>query len=252
VRCWLALSLVAVSVAAADDAGLIGFTAESGRRQRETEAAFLSLPQPESCEAHHRELTKAPHTAGTEGARRVAAYVADRFREYGLETEVVSYDVLLSSARVVQVEMTTADQTRPVRLANREEPIPEDPGSAEPTLALPWHAYARSGDVEGEVVYANHGRPEDYAALSGLGIDVKDKIVLARSFKGYRGGKSLEAEKRGALALVTYSDPSEDGYVQGRDLSFFTAQGGSHNEASWAARVHVPLEFLFPWQSTVY
>jgi N-acetylated-alpha-linked acidic dipeptidase len=215
VRCWLALSLVAVSVAAADDAGLIGFTAESGRRQRETEAAFLSLPQPESCEAHHRELTKAPHTAGTEGARRVAAYVADRFREYGLETEVVSYDVLLSSARVVQVEMTTADQTRPVRLANREEPIPEDPGSAEPTLALPWHAYARSGDVEGEVVYANHGRPEDYAALSGLGIDVKDKIVLARSFKGYRGGKSLEAEKRGALALVTYSDPSEDGYVQG-------------------------------------
>lgn len=43
-----------------------------------------------------------------------------------------------------------------------------------------------------------------------------------------------------------------DGYVQGRDLSFFTAQGGSHNEASWAARVHVPLEFLFPWQSTAF
>jgi predicted alpha/beta superfamily hydrolase len=43
-----------------------------------------------------------------------------------------------------------------------------------------------------------------------------------------------------------------DGYVQGRDLRFFTAQGGSHNEASWAARVRVPLEFLFPWQSTAY
>jgi predicted alpha/beta superfamily hydrolase len=43
-----------------------------------------------------------------------------------------------------------------------------------------------------------------------------------------------------------------DGYVQGRDLRFFAAQGGSHNEASWAARVRVPLEFLFPWQSTVY
>ncbi|HEX7839830.1 MAG TPA: alpha/beta hydrolase-fold protein [Kofleriaceae bacterium] len=43
-----------------------------------------------------------------------------------------------------------------------------------------------------------------------------------------------------------------DGYVQGTDLDFFTAQGGSHNEASWAARVAIPLTWLFPWQSTVY
>ena len=41
-----------------------------------------------------------------------------------------------------------------------------------------------------------------------------------------------------------------DGYVQGRDLDVVTAQGGSHNEASWAARVAVPLTWLFPWQST--
>jgi predicted alpha/beta superfamily hydrolase len=43
-----------------------------------------------------------------------------------------------------------------------------------------------------------------------------------------------------------------DGYVQGGDLDFVTAQGGSHNEASWAARVAVPLQYLFPWQSTAY
>lgn len=41
-----------------------------------------------------------------------------------------------------------------------------------------------------------------------------------------------------------------DGYVQGQDLNFFIAQGGSHNEASWAARVAIPLQWLFPWQST--
>jgi N-acetylated-alpha-linked acidic dipeptidase len=215
VKRWLWLALVAASATAADEAGIIGFTAEGARRQREIEADFLSLPAPERCEAHHRELTMAPHMAGTEGARRVAAYVADRFREYGLETELVTYDVLLSSVRAVQVEITTPESLKPVRLANREDPIPEDPKTAEPTLALPWHAYAKSGDVEGEVVYVNHGRAEDYEALARLGIDVKGKVVLARSFKGYRGGKSLEAQKRGALALVTYSDPSEDGYVQG-------------------------------------
>jgi predicted alpha/beta superfamily hydrolase len=43
-----------------------------------------------------------------------------------------------------------------------------------------------------------------------------------------------------------------DGYVQGADLDFVTAQGGSHNEASWAARVAIPLGWLFPWQSTAY
>jgi predicted alpha/beta superfamily hydrolase len=42
-----------------------------------------------------------------------------------------------------------------------------------------------------------------------------------------------------------------DGYVQGKDVDFFVAQGGSHNEASWSARVAIPLTWLFPWQSTV-
>jgi predicted alpha/beta superfamily hydrolase len=43
-----------------------------------------------------------------------------------------------------------------------------------------------------------------------------------------------------------------DGYAQGLDLDLYTAQGGAHNEASWAARVRIPLEWLFPWQSTAY
>ena len=43
-----------------------------------------------------------------------------------------------------------------------------------------------------------------------------------------------------------------DGYVQGVDLDFYVAQGASHNEASWAARVKIPLTWLFRWQSTVY
>jgi len=43
-----------------------------------------------------------------------------------------------------------------------------------------------------------------------------------------------------------------DGYVQGGDLNFYVAQGASHNEASWAARVGIPLSWLFRWQSTAY
>jgi N-acetylated-alpha-linked acidic dipeptidase len=200
------------AVAAGPAEPLLGFTVEGSRRQREMEAAFFALPDPSRCEALHRELTRAPHTAGTPGAQRVAEYVAQRFREYGLETEVVSYEVLLSRPRRVELVMVAP---RPARLARREDPLPEDPASRDPGLSGPWHAYAPSGEVTAEVVYVNHGRAEDYDVLAEMGIEVRGRIVLARHFKGYRGGKSLEAERRGALALVTYSDPAEDGYVQG-------------------------------------
>jgi len=207
----LGVSLLILAAAAAEE-GLLGFTAEHARRQREVESAFIALPEPVRCEAHHRELTRAPHTAGTEGSRRVAEYVAARFREYGLETDVPSYDVLLSYPRKVELEMVAP---RAMSLARREEPLPEDPSSSDPTASGPWHAYAKSGEVEADVVYVNHGQPEDYDRLARIGVDVRGKVALARYFGGYRGGKSLEAERRGVAALITYSDPEEDGYVQG-------------------------------------
>jgi N-acetylated-alpha-linked acidic dipeptidase len=202
----------AMSASALAAAVLFGFSEAGAARQRAIEAEFLALPDPARCESHHRELTRAPHMAGTEGGRRVAEYVAARFREYGLEVEIASYDVLLSWPRRVEAELLAPE---PARLANAEDPVPEDPDSRNPAVPGPWHAYAKSGEAEGEVVYVNHGRAEDYDTLAALGIDVRGRIVLARHFRGYRGGKSLEAERRGAAALVTYSDPAEDGYVQG-------------------------------------
>ena len=48
-----------------------------------------------------------------------------------------------------------------------------------------------------------------------MGVDVRGKIALARYFGGYRGGKSLEGEKRGVAAILVYSDPRDDGWFQG-------------------------------------
>jgi len=204
--------LLAIPARAVDEPPPLGFTTASAARQREVEIALLALPSAARCQSVHAELTRAPHVAGTEGARRVAERVASGMREAGLETEVVSYDVLLSSPRRVEVELVSP---RPVRLARPEAVLPEDPSSRDPSLALPWHAYAKSAELTADVVYVNHGRAEDYDALARLGVDVRGRIALARYFGGYRGGKSLEAERRGVAALITYSDPAEDGYVQG-------------------------------------
>jgi predicted alpha/beta superfamily hydrolase len=42
------------------------------------------------------------------------------------------------------------------------------------------------------------------------------------------------------------------GYVAGADLFYFAAEGGGHNEKSWAARVDKPLMWFFPWGGTKY
>ncbi|HUG53958.1 MAG TPA: M28 family metallopeptidase [Vicinamibacteria bacterium] len=209
----LAAALLTVLPAvASEEPPPLGFAAASAARQRGVEAALIALPSASRAQALHAQLTRAPHVAGTEASRRLAGEIAWHLRAAGLETEVVSYDVLLSWPRRVEVALVAPRQ---VRLARPEAAIPEDPWSSEPSLATPWHAYARSGDVTAEVVYVNHGRAEDYEELARRGIDVRGKIALARYFKGYRGGKSLEAERRGVAALITYSDPAEDGYVQG-------------------------------------
>jgi len=35
------------------------------------------------------------------------------------------------------------------------------------------------------------------------------------------------------------------GYRQGRDVYFYSDEGGIHNEQSWASRVHIPLAWFF-------
>jgi N-acetylated-alpha-linked acidic dipeptidase len=238
-----------VALAASEGLPLFGFTPESSRRQRDLERTFLALPSPGRCESLHRELTRAPHVAGTEGSRRVAHVVAQELRRAGLETEIVTYDVLLSRPETVEVELVAP---RRATLGNPEEVLPEAPGSGDPSLSRPWHAYSRSGEVTADVVYVNHGRAEDYEVLARLGVAVKGHIALARHFKGYRGGKSLEAERRGVAALITYSDPAEDGYVQG-DV-FPKGPWGPDSHVQRGANVYdfiVPGDPLTPgWAST--
>ena len=81
-----------------------------------------------------------------------------------------------------------------------------------------YNAFSPSGDVSGDVVYANYGLPQDYAELEQLGVDVDGKIVLVRYGGSFRGVKAQQAEKRGAKGVLIYSDPEDDGYKRGQGL----------------------------------
>jgi len=191
---------------------LRGFSSESTRWEREFERRFLPLPAPSECDALLRELTREPHLAGTPGNERVARFIAEEFRKAGLEVSTPEYDVLLSYPKSARLEISGEPG---VTLGRPEEPIASDPDTAIAPSLPPWNAYAPAADLTAEVVYVNHGSAEDYDRLAALGIDVKGRIALARYFGGYRGGKSLEGEKRGVAAILVYSDPIDDGWFKG-------------------------------------
>src|SRR5262249_29381698 len=142
----------------------------------------------------------------------VADFVAAEFARAGLDVERPTYDVLLSYPKSAGLEIVGEPG---IRLARPEEVIDSDPDTRIAASSPPWCAYSPSADFESEVVYVNHGSAEDYDRLARLGVEVRGRIGLARYFGGYRGGKSLEAEKRGVAALLVYSDPIDDGWFKG-------------------------------------
>ncbi len=80
---------------------------------------------------------------------------------------------------------------------------------------MPYNSSSGSGDVTGQVVYANYCRLEDFDSLAAQHIDLHGKIVMCRYGTNFRGVKVYLAEQHGAVGVLIYSDPQDDGYYKG-------------------------------------
>jgi len=177
------------------------------------ESRFLAVPDPKLAEAHLHTLTQAPHMAGTPEDKATAEYVAQKFREAGLETEIVEYKVWMNYPSEISVDVTAPEGVTmhgPTR-----EHVNGDPYQDDPRVVMPFNGMSPSGDVEAEVVYANYGSPEDLKKLEDLKVDVRGKIVLVRYGENFRGVKAFVAQERGAAGVLIYSDPADDGWRRG-------------------------------------
>ena len=189
-----------------------GYSPQSAAAERAAEADVISRPSPSSASAHSKFLSFQPHMAGTPAQARTRDYVVSQMKSWGLETEVRSYSVWMPHPLSTRVWRITPDL---IELNLQEGPIPEDTTSVAFPQVMPFNGYGAAGDVRGEVVYVNYGLIEDYAQLDSMGVLVKGKIAIARYGRSYRGIKAREAEKHGAVGLMIYSDPADDGYVRG-------------------------------------
>ena len=188
-----------------------GYSASAAAIQRRLEQDAIQAPQAARARTHSAALSKEPHVAGTPAQKRTADYVIAQLKAMGLETELRRYDVYLPHATGVKITRMGRDTA----VLDLQEPgIPGDAATMLPQY-LPVNGYGGSGIGEGELVFVNFGLIEDYATLDSMGISVKGKVVLARYGRSFRGIKSREAEKRGAVAVLIYTDPLDDGFTQG-------------------------------------
>ncbi len=208
--------LFCASLPVCSQTSILGFTPSAAAHEAEIENKFKAIPSPDEERRQHHIFTAEPHVAGSVRNNELARYIADQWRNEGLEDVVIRrYDVYGSNPKSTFLEMVA-----PVhyRAGLRELPVPGDPDMKNKSISSAWSGMSASGEVTAPLVYAHSGNPEDYELLRKQGIDVKGKVVLVRYSNpySYRGFKALTAQREGAAALLIYSDPAEDGYKKGQ------------------------------------
>ncbi|HET9101663.1 MAG TPA: PA domain-containing protein, partial [Acidobacteriaceae bacterium] len=182
--------------------------------QSALDQTFLKVPDAALAGQELKILTAAPHIAGSKEDYATAQYVADKFRDAGLDTKIVPYSVMMNFPQKIQV--TAYDATgKQIMSGPTPEHVSDDPYQNDKRIVTAFNGSSASGDVTAEAVYANYGRPQDFAELATKHIDVRGKIVIVRYGENFRGVKAYLAQQRGAAGIIIYSDPADDGYFRG-------------------------------------
>jgi N-acetylated-alpha-linked acidic dipeptidase len=189
--------------------GFIDFAAEA-----KLEEKFLAVPDPKLAGEDLKTLTAEPHLAATPEDYKTAEFVARKFRVAGLDTQIVPYRVLLNQPKVVRVEAWD-EAGHPLMTGPVREHVNGDPQQDDPRVVMPFNGSSGSGDVTAQAVYANYCRLEDFDSLAAQHIDLHGKIAICRYGTNFRGVKVYLAEQRGAVGVLIYSDPQDDGYYKG-------------------------------------
>lgn len=194
----------------AEQPALAGYSARSSQGERDWETKFRAIPDPANLKEYMRRLSARPHHVGSAYDKDNAEWILARFKEWGLDAHIESFDVLFPTPKVRVLEMLEPTKFT----AELEEPaLAADPTSNQKSEQLPtYNAYSIDGDVTAPLVFVNYGLPEDYEKLERLGVSVKGAIVIAKYYHSWRGVKPKVAAEHGAVGCLIYSEPRDDGY----------------------------------------
>ncbi len=181
--------------------------------QSNLESRFDAVLNPQNLNDWMKHMSSKPHHVGSPWSKQNAEFMAKHFKEWGFETEIETFDVMVPFPKIRKLELVAPSK---VSLQLKEPALKEDATSGITKDVLPgYNAFSADGNLTAELVFVNYGIPADYEELERLGIDVKGKIVLAKYGGSWRGIKPKVAYEQGAIGCIMYSDPKDDGYVRG-------------------------------------
>jgi N-acetylated-alpha-linked acidic dipeptidase len=202
-----------VSLLASAQKNLIGFTGANAAKQINWEKQFDAHLDANNQATWMKFLSSHPHHVGSPQDKLNAEYIANLFKQWGYQTEIENYYVLFPTPKTRVLELLGS---KPYRAKLEEPALSQDKTSGQKGEQLPgYNAYSADGDVTAELIFVNRGVPADYEELERIGVDVKGKIVIAKYGGSWRGIKPKLAYEHGAVGCIIYSDPADDGYVQG-------------------------------------
>ncbi len=176
--------------------------------QKDAEDVMLKTPTVKLLQHWSKLYSAEPHLSGDlDHAERIC----DLWEGYRIPTKIVRYDVIQNFPTYSSLELHSGEGSVEYKARLTEPALPEDPSSSPANGYPPFHGFSTNGEGFAELVYANFGTIADFKTLSSRGVSVKDKIVICRYGKVFRGLKVRAAEMYGAAAVIIYSDPKEDG-----------------------------------------
>lgn len=154
--------------------------------------------------------THGDHVAGRNKSQ--AQWTADKWAEAGIPSSLAEYTVFLNYPLNNSLSMTYANGS--VFHAGLVEDVLEEDETTTWDNRLPsFHGYSATGSASAEFVYVGLGTQRDYQRLADLGVELEGKVALARYGSIFRGLKVKNAQDRGMVACLIYTDPAEDGNV---------------------------------------
>jgi len=179
------------------------------------EAGILGNVSAANIESYMQRFSNESHIAGSIADHQQAEAIRDLLNSWGFETKIDEYSVLLSYPLERELKVLDATDLSVKYEATLKEQVVNDVTSARADIDT-FNGYSGSGYVDAApVVYCNYGREEDYDLIHPNVFNITGSIVIVRYGRIFRGNKVGGAQKRGALAVLMYVDPSDTGYLKG-------------------------------------
>src|SRR5579864_9422062 len=154
-RIFVCCSLVVFLAPAADPPPLQGFSPDAATSERAWESKFKGIPSPERLREYMQRLSARPHHVGSPYDKDNAEWILAKFKEWGLDAKLETYDVLFPTPKARVLELA---EPRRFTAKLQEPPVPGDSTSSQQAEQLPsYNAYSIDGDVTAPLVYVNYG-----------------------------------------------------------------------------------------------